>query len=475
MGAVVQLESRRGFLKSAGVGAAAAAGSYFVGNRALGQESYRWANEQPVVAFIGTGIRFHTSLGRGATEFGPCAAVCDVDIVQAGRALQVVYDQHRKKGWPIATAVSQDYRAVLDRDDVDVVVIGSPDHWHTKQAIDAMRAGKDVYCEKPLTLTIREGRQIEKVMAETGKVVQVGTQQRTEFGQQFATAAAMVRDGRCGKMERVTAAIGGCPSSDPLPVRPVPGNLNWDLWLGQAPFSEYRQGPLIDTTGWGAGHPHSRTHRYYRWWYEYSGGIVTDWGAHHVDISFWALDLLSADAGRMVIDPVEVHHPVPMKEGMPTRDDQFNTATSFNVNFTLPGGIEFRLRNSAESDLGFRNGIMFEGSEGRFLVNRGKLVGRPVEDLASNPLPAGAIEKLYGGPIPPSHMGNFMECVKTRRQPISDVPSHNRAMAVCHVANIAMRLGRKLTYDPQTESFVDDKQADGFLAREQRKGYEIDA
>ncbi len=466
------IETRRGFLKTAG---AAAAGSYFVGNRALGQEAYRWAVEQPVVAFIGTGIRFHTALGRGATEFGPCAAVCDVDSVQAGRALQVVHDQHRRKGWPIATAVHEDYRSVLDRDDVDAVVIGSPDHWHTKQAIDAMRAGKDVYCEKPMTLTIREGQQIEKVMAETGRVVQVGTQQRTEYGRRFATAAAMIRAGRLGKIKRVTAAIGGCPSSEALPVRPAPHNLNWDLWLGQAPYTEYREGPLVDVKGWGAGHPFARTHRYYRWWYEYSGGIVTDWGAHHVDVSFWALDKLSPDAGRMEIEPVEASFPVPLKDGMPTLDDRFNTATSFNVKIMLADGTEFRLRNSAESDLGFRNGVMFEGSEGRMLVNRGKIVGRPVEDLASNPLPDSALEDLYGCPVPQSHMANFMECIKTRRQPISDVPSHNRAMALCHASNIAMRLGRKLTYDPQTQSFVGDKQADGFLSREQRKGYEIDA
>lgn len=462
-------------MKLAGAGLASVAGQYFVGSRAVGKESYRWANEQPVVGFIGTGIRFHTALGKGATTFGPCAAICDVDSVQAGRALQVVHDQHRKKSWPIATDVYEDYRHLLDRDDIDVVVIGSTDHWHTKQAIDAMRAGKDVYCEKPLTLTVREGQQIEKVLAETGRVMQVGTMQRTEFDQRFATAVAMAREGRVGQMKRVTAAIGGCPSCDPLPTCPAPNSINWDMWLGQAPYTEYREGPLVDVEGWGAGHPFSRTHRYYRWWYEYSGGIVTDWGAHHVDISLWALDQLSDDAGPMRIEPLEVVHPVPLKDGMPTADDRFNTATSFDVKISLAGGVEFRLRNSAESDLGFQNGVMFEGSEGRYLVNRGKLVGKPVQDLASNPLPEGSIEKLYGGPIPDSHMANFMDCVKSRQEPISDVRSHNRAMNVCHASNIALRLGRTLTYNPATQSFVDDPQADGFLAREQRKGYEIDA
>ena len=142
-------------------------------------------------------------------KYGPCVGVADIDGVQAGRALQVAFDEHRANKQPLAIRAFDDYRKLLDREDLDVVVIASPDHWHTKMAIDAMRAGKDVYCEKPLTLTIREGQQIYKVMKETGKVFQVGTQQRCEFGLKFAKAAAIAREGRIGKITNVTACLGG--------------------------------------------------------------------------------------------------------------------------------------------------------------------------------------------------------------------------------------------------------------------------
>ena len=287
-------------------------------------------------------------------------------------------DQNRKNGHPPVIAAHEDYRHVLDRKDVDVVVIATPDHWHSKIAIEAMQAGKDVYCEKPLTLTIREGQQMLHVMNQTKRVVQVGTQQRTEFDHRFATAAAMVRAGRIGNVKHVTCAIGGGDASGPLPkVRP-PKNLNWDLWLGQARWTDYRQGEIVHTEGWGAGFPLSRTHRYYRWFYEYSGGILTDWGAHHVDIAMWALDKIGADTGSITIEPLSAYHPVPLNDGMPTRDDRFNTASRFKVLVKFDDGIELVIRNDASDDLGFQNGIMFQGSEGRFLVNRGKLVGKPV-------------------------------------------------------------------------------------------------
>ena len=471
------MPTRRSFLKtSVATSLAVSLGGnmgYWSGTAALAANASTSPNEQPVVGFIGTGIRFHTALGRGATEFGPCAAVCDVDLLQAGRALQVAVDQHREHERPIDIDVTQDYRKVLDRKDIDAVFIATPDHWHTKIAIEAMQAGKDVYCEKPLTLTIREGQQILQVMKQTGRVMQVGTQQRTEFDKRFAKAAAMVRDGRVGKIKRVTAAIGGSPSCEALNVTSVPAQLDWDRWLGQAPKADYIEGDLIDIKGWGAGFPMSRTHRYFRWFYEYSGGMMTDWGAHHVDIALWALNKQNADIGLVKINPLEVTHPVPLANGYATQSNRFHTATQFKVQLLFEDGIELLVRDSAESDLGYKNGVMFEGSEGRFLVNRGKLVGKAVEQLKENPLPEDALEKLYGSKVPTGHMDNFFDCVKTRAQPASDVESHHRIISICHAMNIAMRLGRKLTYDPKQENFVGDAQANTFLSREQRKGYEI--
>ena len=238
-------------------------------------------------------------------------------------------------------------------------------------------------------------------------------------------------------------------------------------------MTDYREGKLVDTGGWGAGYPFSRTHRYFRWWYEYSGGKLTDWGAHHVDIAMWALDKLHADIGLVTIDPIEHVHPVPFVDGYPTQNDRFNAALRFKVKVTFADGVEMMVRNAAVEDLGFDNGIMFEGSKGRFLVNRGKLVGKPVEMLKEDPLPEDALEKLYGTKVPKNQMDNFFECVKTRATPVSDVESHHRMISICHAVNIAMRLDRKLTFDPKKEVFVGDPQANTFLAREQRKGYEI--
>lgn len=451
--------------------------AYWSGASAIAADSPSTSpNEQPVVGFVGTGIRYHTALGKQATEYGPCAAVCDVDLLQAGRALQVAIDQHHKHGRPIDIDVTQDYRHLLDRNDIDIVVIGTTDHWHTKIAIEAMQAGKDVYCEKPLTLTIREGQQILQVMNKTGRVMQVGTQQRTEMGKRFATAAAMIRDGRVGKVKRVTTALGGAFDSGPLAAVPAPPQLDWDQWLGQAPKVEYRQGDRIHPTGWGAGFPLSNAHRYFRWWYEYSGGKLTDWGAHHVDCALWALGKQDGNIGLVTFDPLEAEHPVPFVDGYPTQGDRFNAATKFKVRVAFEDGVEMMVRHRAdenEADLGFNNGIMFEGERGRFFVNRGKLTGKPVEDLEANPLPEDSLSKLYGGKVPNSHMGNFMECVKTREKPASDVESHHRNLTICHAVNIALRLNRKLTFDPKQEKFVGDAQANTFIAREQRKGFEI--
>ncbi len=478
--------SRRGFLKAT---AATCAAGYFSGSAAPTMGAYasgfRSPNEQPGIAFIGTGIRFHTYHGKYALKHGPCVAVCDVDALQAGRALQVAVDHHRAQNRKLIIGAHEDYRHILDNKDVDVGVIGTVDHWHAKIAIDALGAGKDVYCEKPVTLTIREGQQILKVMKETGRVVQVGTQQRTEFEKRYATAAAMMRENRIGDVKELNICFGGSRTSEVLPKVDPPKHLNWELWQGQCPVMDYRaEAQGRDDLGWGAGFPFGRAHRYYRWFYEYSGGKLTDWGAHHVDIAMWALDKLGDDVGKITIDPLEVTHPVEFDDkGMPMVDDKFNCATKFKVKCTFADGIDMYVRDEAP-ELGFDNGIMFTGkNKSRFLVNRGKLVGSPVEAMKSKPLAADAISKLYvddasGGENYGKegyHMTNFMECVKSRKTPGSDMQSHHRMLNVCHAINIAMRLNRKIVFDPKTETFGDDAVANSFIEREQRKGYEVDA
>lgn len=455
--------TRRGFVKSASLATLASAASpYWFAPSSLAAP-FRSPNERAILGCIGTGSRWG-AVGPAAMNFSDCAAVCDVDSNHANRGRDVALKRQSKPGAERTVDVYEDYRKILDRPEIDVVTIVTPDHWHTKIAIEAMRAGKDVYCEKPLTLTIDEGKQIRKVLEETGRVFQVGTQQRSEMGLRFLHAVAMVREGRIGELQTVTVAIGGAPTSGKIPVVDVPAGLNWDMWQGQAPVAEYRHK--------GNGRGNSRCHYEFRWWYEYSGGKMTDWGAHHVDIAAWAFDL--SDTGPVQVKPVMAEHPVPLKDGIPTDPSQYNTATKFHVTAMFENGAVLHIRDRAQ-DLGFDNGLMLEGTKGRIFVNRGKLTGAAVDELNDKPLQEETLKTLYKGKQPGNHMKNFFECIADRTQPISDVHTHHRAMTVCHLANIAIRLERTIQWNPETEQIVNDAEAATWQAREQRKGYEIEA
>lgn len=447
--------SRRNFIQ--GVACAGAAGILSPGlNRALGYES---PNERPVFATIGLRNQGWTITNK-STKFADFAALADVDANVLGANVEKLEKKQNKK--PDAY---KDYRKVLDRPDIDAVMIATPDHWHTKIAVEAMLAGKDVYCEKPLTLTIDEGKLIEKMVKKTGRVFQVGTMQRSESGQRFLQAIALVRDGRIGKVKKVTCGINGMAASPVIPETEVPEGLDYDFWLGPAPKVHYRALPEM-RKGYGGGVPlYSNCHYSFRNWHEYSGGKLTDWGAHHVDIACWALG--ATDTGPSKVSPVEYKLPVEYKDGFPVVNDQYNAATNFKIKVDMPDDVEMII--TSEGD----NGILFEGTKGRFFVNRGKIVGAPVEALADNPLPEGAVEAVYGGKVSENHTANFIEGMKARKQPISDVWSHNRMLEICHLSNIAMRLGRDLNWDATKREIVGDDQANSFLSRENRKGYEI--
>ncbi|MCS7468500.1 Gfo/Idh/MocA family oxidoreductase [Stieleria sp. ICT_E10.1] len=447
--------TRRQILQGmAAVGAASILPS--ASNRAVGFES---ANGRPVFATIGLRNQGWT-ITQKSFRFADFAALADVDANVLGDNVEKV-----KKAQGKAPDAYKDYRKILDRKDIDAVMIATPDHWHTKIAIEAMYAGKDVYCEKPLTLTIDEGKQIEKVVKETGRVFQVGTMQRTESEQRFLQAVALVNSGRIGTVHKVTCGINGMVASPKIPVAPVPDGLDWDLWLGPAQKVDYRALPEL-REGYGGGVPlYSNCHYSFRNWHEYSGGKLTDWGAHHVDIACWALG--ASDTGPSKIAPIDYSLPVEYKDGHPTVADQYNAATQFNIRVDMPNDVEMII--TSEGD----NGILFEGTKGRFFVNRGKIVGRPVEDLVQNPLPEGAVEAVYGGPVSENHTANFIEGMKSRKQPISDVWTHNRMLEICHLSNIAMRLGRELNWDPDKREIIGDEQANSFLSRESRKGFEI--
>jgi predicted dehydrogenase len=400
-------------------------------------------NDRPRLGAIGVGGR-GSGIARNAKTFGDFVAVCDVDRSHADAAR---VDPKLGAG---KADVLTDYRKLLDRDDIDAVTIGTPDHWHTRIAIDAMRAGKDVYCEKPLTLTIDEGKKLRAVVQETGRVFQVGTQQRSEFRNMFLTAVALVREGRLGKINKVTCAIGASGPGGPFEKTEPPAGLDWDMWLGQAPKVDYIK---------------QRCHNTFRWWYEYSGGKLTDWGAHHVDIAHWALGL--TDDGPLSIDPAEAELAQPLKNGMPVYDDRYNTVGRFLVRCAMPNDVELIIRHDTE------NGVTFEGDKGKIFVSRGKLTGAAVTDLKSNPLPDDVLTKLRKGKPLDNHMANFFACVKDRGEPVSDVASHHRSITTCHLANIALRLGRPLKWDAKSEQIVGDSEANAWLTRDQRKGYEV--
>lgn len=392
--------------------------------------------EQLGVGIIG--LRYQGSvIANKAAMYGNIVAVCDVD--------KHVRDQ-AKASFGSTPRHFDDYRDLIERKDVDVITIGAPDHWHTKMVIDACRAGKDVYCEKPLTLTVDEGKLLREVVQETGRIVQVGSWQRTDH--RFRQAVEMVRQGRIGKLRTVDVVLGKNVTGGPFERRKVPTNLNWDLWQGQTPDVAYLQ---------------ERSHYTFRWWYEYSGGQMTDWGAHHIDIAQWAIDSL----------PVEIDG----QAKFPTVVDGYNVATDFGVTYRYENGVTLSV-----SDTG-RNGILFTGDAGRVFVNRGSIQGKPVEELTSKPLTRtdwraydfdnlerpermGKLDAIV------NHMGNFFDCVAQRKAPISDIESQHRSVTTCHLANISMRLGRKLAWDPNEESFIGDDEANSWLSREQRPGFE---
>ncbi len=433
--------SRRGFLASSLIGGGLLGGGLLTGGAsfptATAQEKPRSKVERLGVGAIG--LRYQGSvIAHKAQMYGDIVAVCDVDKNVRDPA---------KAAFGSTPRDFEDYRDLLQRKDVDIVTIGAPDHWHTKMVIDACRAGKHVYCEKPLTLTIDEGKLLTKVVKETGRVVQVGSWQRSD--QRFRLAIEMVRQGRIGKLQRVDVVLGKNKTGGPFAPRPVPGHFNWDMWQGQTPDVPYLE---------------ERSHYTFRWWYEYSGGQMTDWGAHHLDIAQWGINSL----------PVEIDG----QAKYPHVKNGFNVALDYGVTYRYANGVTMTV-----SDTG-RNGIMFTGDMGRIFVNRGTVNGKPVEDLASNPLPrdnfkiydfdnvyrperAGKLDAIV------NHMGNFFDCVEARRTPISDIESQHRSVSTCHLGNISMRVGRKLKWDPQAEEFVGDAEANQYLKREQRSGYEV--
>lgn len=434
-------QSRREFVKRS---AAALAGAGIVRGARAGATKRPMEitspNERLRLGAIG--MRYQgTVIAKEALPWADVVAICDVDRLIAENA---------RADFGGKADLYEDYRKMLERDDLDAVTIGTPDHWHTAMAIDACRAGKDVYCEKPLTLTVDEGKLLCKVVRETGRVFQVGTWQRSDH--RFRLACETVRAGRLGRLKRAVVTIDKNPTGGPFDNAPAPPNLNWDLWLGQAPKVPYCQ---------------ERCHYTFRWWYEYSGGKMTDWGAHHIDIAQWGLGV--DDSGPVEIDG---------KAKFPNVGNGYNVPPWFEAQMKYENGVEVLVMCEGKI------GVLFEGEKGRIFVTRGGITSDPVELVESDAMPREDY-RLYAhdnlkrtakvGKLDATHnhMGNFFDCIKTRHTPLSDVFSQHRSVSACHLATISMRLGRALKWDPRKEAFVGDEEADRWLRREQRKPYQL--
>jgi predicted dehydrogenase len=436
--------SRRSFLRRTTATAAATGLPLWFIERELAraQEPVKTpsANDRPGIALIGSG-GMGTGDARNALRFGDLVAVCDVDQAHIDRAVGRLAKDGKKPD------TYNDFRKLLERKDVHAIINGTPDHWHSLINIGAAMAGKDIYSEKPLTLTIDEGKHVVRAVRENKVVLQTGTQQRSS--QRFRMACELVRNGRIGKLKEVTVWLPAGVRGGPFETKPVPENLNWDFWLGQAPKVPYLP---------------ERCHTTFRNWYDYSGGTMTDWGAHHMDIGYWAIGLPAPTR----IESKALTEPVP---------GGYTAISDYEVKFTYPNGVIFNVRTTPDDSPfgavikpdGQRNGIRFEGSDGWIWVNRDEIKATDRE-LLGKPLPDDA-ERLY---MSNDHMGNFFECINTRKDPIADVVTGHRSATVCHLGAISLRTRKSLQWDPEKEFFTGEHadEANSYVAREMRKPYD---
>jgi len=427
--------SRRRFLASTGILAATSTlPSWFV-RECTAQEAPAPSREDLRLALIGCGGR-GTGVARDASRFGKIVAVCDVDASHVKNA---------QKTFPGATGYD-DFRKLLERKDVDAVICGTVDHWHTLVSMAAMKAGKDVYCEKPMTLTIDEGKRLVEVQKQTGRILQVGTQQRSS--KYFRLACDLVRNGRVGTLKEVNVWLPAGLHDGPFKTSAVPKGFNYDFWLGQCPDVPYVK---------------ERTHFSFRYWWDYSGGTMTDWGAHHNDIALWALGM--DDSGPVSAEGKSLIDMIP---------GGYTAASQYDLKYTYANGVIHTCKSTTASawhgGVIDRNrqqhGIKFVGTDGWIWVTRGKIDASDTQILTDKL--ADSAPRVY---MSNHHMGNFIDCVKTRKQPICPVGVGHRSASMSHLGVLAVRLGRKINWDPVKEQFINDPEAASYVARDMRGPY----
>lgn len=422
---------------------AGAAAPFFVPGPALGLDGNVAPSERITLGVIGTGDH---GINRNIKRFLPepdatILAVCDVDRprrLEAKALIEERYAAMRPSGSYKGCSDHNDFREIIERDDIDAVMVATPDHWHVLPSVMAAKAGKDVMCEKPLSLTVREGRILGDVINKTNRVFQTATENRSD--ENYHRMCELVRNGRIGTLQRIVVDLptGHSIHEASMKPGPVPEGLDYDLWLGQAPEAPYFEG---------------RCHWNFRWILDYSGGMLTDWGAHMIDLAQWG-------HGTEYTGPVEVeaHGEFP-SEGF------YNTATTFEVNCKFADGVEMTVRSKSPA-------LRFEGTEG-WIANDGWRAPLQADPPSILDEVIGPEEtRLYT--CPEGEQRNFLDCVKSRKPCYAPAEVGHRTITIAHLGNISMMLGRKLRWDPARERALDDPVANWLLSRPAREPWNLE-
>ncbi|MHC4556938.1 MAG: Gfo/Idh/MocA family protein [Planctomycetota bacterium] len=423
---------RRQFLKSAtGIAAGAIAFPYIVSPSALGKAGSVAASNRIVMGCIGMG-----GMGTGdmqgflSKKEVQVVAVCDVDKNQNDKAKKKVDQKYKNND----CKTYLDFRDVIARDDIDALSLALPDHWHSIPAVMGARAGKDIHAQKPLARTIREGRAICDAVHRYGIIWQTGSQQRS--GANFHRACELVRNGRIGKVHKVEVGLPTGGASDNKPVQPIPEGVNWDWWLGPAPWVPYR----------------GIMHWNWRWMMDYSGGQLTDWAGHHIDIAHWGLDLERTG-------PVEIEG-----RGVYPKDGIYDVPMEYKFTCKYANGVIMTVANNKQ----IPQGTKWYGDKGWVYVKRGKLEANP-KSVLDEVIGPNEIQ-LYKSR---DHRQNFLDCVKSRKEPIAPAEVAHRSISVGLLGEIAMLTEKKLQWDPEKEEFINDEQANRMLSRPMRSPWHL--
>ncbi len=439
---------RRKFLRDSAAGLTGAGLTSFTAN-AASQNQVAGANRRLRVGLIGCGGQGTSDL-RAMLRAGnvECVALCDVDDEQTAKTRQLVETQFKQK----PDLFARDFRRVLDRKDIDLVIVGTPDHWHALPTVMACQAGKDVYVEKPLSLTIAEGRVMVDVARRYNRVVQMGTQQRSST--HYAEAVEYLRSGKLGQIRLVKTWayqdwMGNIPK---VPDEAPPATVDYDFWLGPAPKRPFNR---------------NRFHFNFRWYYDYSGGLMTDWGAHMIDVANWGMGVKAPRAAMSVGG--KFGFPDDAEETPDTQQAlwEFDNYTMVWEHATAIGQGPY-MRD---------HGVAFHGNNGVLVVDRGGWEVLPetetkkrkkVYRMAGEPRRGGGGEDMHF-----NHVKNFLDCVESRKRPNSDIEIGHNSMIACHLANIAFRAKRRVNWDVENEKVIGDPEAQKLVSKEYRTPWKL--